>query len=152
MGFLWNVIEMKFRSSYGECWLRLFSYMTQSQLVWSFESQSRVKVKVVKLCRKKWFDHNMMYIYHKQYEILQKIIWNSSNGQLWFPIDSLWKWSKRDQNFANAIVFFSNWKIVMPSESWRPGLSENVAVFKPKLGLVEVGSNFKTKNLWRGLF
>ena len=47
-------------------------HKTQSQLVWSFESQSRVKVKVAKLCRKKWFDHNMMYIYHKQYEILQK--------------------------------------------------------------------------------
>ena len=39
--------------------------MSQSQLVWSFESQSRVKVKVVKWCRKKWFDHNLMYIYHK---------------------------------------------------------------------------------------
>ena len=45
---------------------------TQSQLVWSFESQSRVKLKVVKWCRKKWFDHNLMYIYHKQCEILQK--------------------------------------------------------------------------------
>ena len=45
---------------------------TRSQLVWSFESQSRVKVKVVKWCRKKWNDHNLMYIYHKQCEILQK--------------------------------------------------------------------------------
>ena len=80
---------------------------TQSQLVWSFESQSRVKVKVVKWCRKKWFDHNLMYIYHKQCEILQKIHRNSSNIQFqWFPIDSLWKWSKRDQNYANANVFF----------------------------------------------
>ena len=34
----------------------LFFLKTQSQLVWSFESQSRVKVKVVKLCRKKWYD------------------------------------------------------------------------------------------------
>ena len=61
---------------------------TQSQLVWSFESQSWVKVKVVKWCRKKWNEHNLMWIYHKQCEILQKIHWNSSNGQIhWFPID-----------------------------------------------------------------
>ena len=33
-----------------------------------------------------------MYIYHKQYEIMQKIQWSSSNGQLhWFLIDFLWK-------------------------------------------------------------
>ena len=33
-----------------------------------------------------------MYIYHKQYEIKQKIQWNSWNGQLHlFPIDSLGK-------------------------------------------------------------
>ena len=37
--------------------------MAQSQLVWSFESQSRVKVKVVKWRRKKWNEHNLMYIY-----------------------------------------------------------------------------------------
>ena len=85
---------------------------TQSQLVWPFESQSWVKVKVVKWCRKKWNEHNLIYIYHKQCEIMQKIQWNSSNGQLhWFPIDSLWKWSKRDQNYANANAFFSDWKI-----------------------------------------
>ena len=88
---------------------------TQSQLVWSFKSQSWVKVKVVKLCWKKWNEYNLMYIYHKQCEILQKIHWNSSNVQFqWFPIDSLWKWSKRDQNYANANAsrciakFFSN--------------------------------------------
>ena len=81
---------------------------TQSQLVWSFESQSRVKVKVVKWCRKKWFDHNLMYIYHKQCEIMQKNQWNTSNGQLyWYPFDFLWKWSIMDQNYANANTFFS---------------------------------------------
>ena len=41
-----------------------------------------MKVKVVKWCRKKWNEHNLMYIYHKQCEIKQKIQWNSSNGQL----------------------------------------------------------------------
>ena len=46
-----------------------------------------------------------MYIYHKQCEIMQKIQWNSSNGQLhWFLIDFLWKWSKMDQNYANALI------------------------------------------------
>ena len=64
---------------------------------------SRVKVKVVKWCRKKWFDHNLMYIYHKQCEILQKNHRSSSNIQFqWFPIDSLWKGSEKDQNYANA--------------------------------------------------
>ena len=67
-----------------------------SQLVWSFESQSRVKVKVVKWCRKKWFDHNQMYIYHKQCEILQKNHRNSSNIQFqWFPIEKGRKLCKR---------------------------------------------------------
>ena len=71
-------------------------YMSQSQLVWSFESQSRVKVKVVKWCRKKWFDHNQMYIYHKQCEILQKNHRNSSNIQFqWFPIEKGRKLCKR---------------------------------------------------------
>ena len=51
-----------------------------------------MKMKVVKWCRKKWNDHNMMYIYHKQCEIKQKNRWNSSNGQIpWFPIDFQWK-------------------------------------------------------------
>ena len=69
---------------------------SQSQLVWSFESQSRVKVKVVKWCRKKWFDHNQMYIYHKQCEILQKNHRNSSNIQFqWFPIEKGRKLCKR---------------------------------------------------------
>ena len=49
-------------------------------------------MKVVKWCRKKWNEHNMMYIYHKQCKIKQKNRWNSSNGQIhWFPIDFQWK-------------------------------------------------------------
>ena len=51
-----------------------------------------MKVKVVKWCRKKWNEHNMMYIYHKQCEIKQK----KSLKQLkrpnslishWFPVE-----------------------------------------------------------------
>ena len=81
--------------------------MSQSQLVWSFESQSRVKVKVVKWCRKKWFDHNQMYIYHKQCEILQKNHRNSSNIQFqWFPIEKGRKLCKRKRwnGWSKSIV------------------------------------------------
>ena len=82
-------------------------HMSQSQLVWSFESQSRVKVKVVKWCRKKWFDHNQMYIYHKQCEILQKNHRNSSNIQFqWFPIEKGRKLCKRKRwnGWSKSIV------------------------------------------------
>ena len=76
--------------------INIVGHKSQSQLVWSFESQSRVKVKVVKWCRKKWFDHNQMYIYHKQCEILQKNHRNSSNIQFqWFPIEKGRKLCKR---------------------------------------------------------
>ena len=76
-----------------------------------------------------------MYIYHKQCEIMQKIQWNSSNGQLhWFLIDFLWISSKMDQNYANANASRPLAKIFkrypdMPYESWRPGDSKNVVVF-----------------------
>ena len=48
----------------------------------SYHHTRPMKVKVVKWCRKKWNEHNLMTIYHKQCEIKQKIQWNSSNGQL----------------------------------------------------------------------
>ena len=110
--------------------------MTQSQLVWSFESQSRVKVKVVKWCRKKWFDHNLMYIYHKQCEILQKKITETAQTFNFsdFPLILCGngpKGTKTTQTqtlFSQIGTFF--WGIQgIPSESWRPGLSENVVVF-----------------------
>ena len=73
-----------------------------------------------------------MYIYHKQCEIMQKIRWNSSNGQLhWFLIDFLWISSKMDQTYPNANAsrplakFFKRYP-GMPYESWRPAVSENV--------------------------
>ena len=45
-----------------------------------------MKVKVVKRCRKKWNEHNLMYICHKQCEIMHNIQRNRSNGQF------LWAW------------------------------------------------------------
>ena len=51
--------------------------MTASQYNPWFEFQSWMKVKVVKWCRKKkkWNEHNLMHIYHKQCEIMQKNQW-----------------------------------------------------------------------------
>ena len=55
--------------------------LTQSRLMSWYESCKWVKVKVVKWCQKKWNEHNLMYICHKQCEIMHNIQRNSSNGQ-----------------------------------------------------------------------
>ena len=63
--------------------------MTASQYNPWFEFQSWMKVKVVKWCRKKkkWNEHNLMHIYHKQCEIMQKNQWNSSKANFTdFPL------------------------------------------------------------------
>ena len=41
-----------------------------------------IHVKVVILVSEKWNEHNLMYIDHKQCEIMQKIQWNSSKANL----------------------------------------------------------------------
>ena len=92
----------------------MIPFKSQSQLVWSFESQSRVKVKVVKWCRKKWFDHNQMYIYHKQCEILQKNHRNSSNIQFqWLPIEKGRKLCKRKRWNGWSKSLFLEHKVVI---------------------------------------
>ena len=40
-----------------------------------------LNVKVVKWCRRKWNNHNLMFIYHIQCQNMPKIQWNSSNDQ-----------------------------------------------------------------------
>ena len=114
-----------------------------------------MKVKVVKWCRRKWNKHNLMYIYQKQCEIKQKNQWNSSNGKLhWFPIDNLWKGSIMDQNYANAIAFFSNFSEVSRVCHQKADVQGFPMMWlflllkfvKPELWLVKVGSNLKTKN------
>ena len=70
-------------------------------------------------------------------EIKQKVQWNSSNGQLhWFPIALIicGNGPKGTKTMQTQTLFSrigkSFWGIQgMPSESWRPGLSENVVVF-----------------------
>ena len=56
--------------------------MTDCELVWWKQSRSWTKVKVVKWCQKRWNWPILMYIYHKQCEIIQKIQWKGSNSQL----------------------------------------------------------------------
>ena len=95
--------------------------MTASQYNPWFEFQSWMKVKVVKWCRKKkkWNEHNLMHIYHKQCEIMQKNQWNSSNGKhYWFTIEFLWKWSKMNQNYANTNAI-ENWSILQAIRIFR---------------------------------
>ena len=103
---------------------------------------------------------NLMYIYHKQHEILQKNHWKSPNVQFqWFPIDARWIGPKRDQNYANAIAFFSNFSEVSRVCHQKADVQGFPMMWlflllkfvKPELWLVKVGSNLKTKNLWRGL-
>ena len=48
----------------------------------SFGFQKPMKVKVVEWGWKKWNEHDLMHIYHQQCEIIQKIEWNNSNGQI----------------------------------------------------------------------
>ena len=57
--------------------------MTAFQYNHSFGFQKPMKVKVVKWGWKNWNEHDLMHIYHKQCEIIQKIEWNSSNGQIY---------------------------------------------------------------------
>ena len=55
---------------------------TNSQIRDTLLCQSRAKLKVVKWCQKRWNWPILMYIYHKQCEIIQKIQWKGSNSQL----------------------------------------------------------------------
>ena len=57
-------------------------HRTGSRLMSWFQSRKWVKVKVVKLCFKKWNGHILMHIYHIQCEFIQKNQWKGSNGQI----------------------------------------------------------------------
>ena len=68
-------------------WLRLCSCvvletMTQCQDEVRILSGRTQKLKVAKRCWKQLNEHNLMYIYHKQCENMQKIQWKCSNGQI----------------------------------------------------------------------
>ena len=68
--------------SFTWCYPIYVIHMTAFQYNHSFGFQKPMKVKVVKWGWKKWNEHDLMHIYHKQCEIIQKIEWNSSNGQI----------------------------------------------------------------------
>ena len=61
---------------------RVQEYMTDFELMWWKHSQSRTKLKVVKWGGNKWNEHILVYINAKQCEIIQKVQWKGSNGQL----------------------------------------------------------------------
>jgi len=105
-----------------------------------------MKVKVVKWCRKKWNEHNMMYIYHKQCEIKQKNHWNSSNGQIhWFPIDFLWKWSIMDQNYATQTLFSQVSRVCHLKAFWKCGGFCCYNFLNPSYGWSKLGQISKKK-------
>ena len=56
-------------------------FKTKNRIILTKQSGRPLKLKVVIRCRKKWNEPNLMYIYHLQCEKMQKIQWNSSNGQ-----------------------------------------------------------------------
>ena len=56
--------------------------MTQCQDEFRILSGRTQKLKVAKRCWKQWSEHNLMYIYHKWCENMQKIQWKCSNDQL----------------------------------------------------------------------
>ena len=58
-----------------------YSNKTKNRIILTKQSGRPLKLKVVIRCRKKWNEPNLMYIYHLQCEKMQKIQWNSSNGQ-----------------------------------------------------------------------
>ena len=110
-----------------------------------------MNVKVVKWCLKMWNEHNLMNIYHKQCEIMQKIQWNSSNGQNhWFPVEMV----HNGTNYANANSLFSVakyflrypgyaiWKL-MSGRFWKRDGFLCYNFFKLELLLFKVWSNLK---------
>ena len=75
-----------------------------------------MRVKVVKWCRKKWNEHNLMYVYHKECEIKQK---NNETAQTAnftdFPLISCGNGPMvhNGPKLSNGNAFFSYWKILL---------------------------------------
>ena len=61
---------------------RFHCHKTQCQDEFRIPSGRTQKLKVAKWCWKQRNEHNLMYIYHKQCENMQKIQWKCSNGQI----------------------------------------------------------------------
>ena len=77
---------MKNSANQWRCYCRNISLwtltMTQCQDEVRILSGRTQKLKVAKRCWKQLNEHNLMYIYHKQYENMQKNQWKSSDGQI----------------------------------------------------------------------
>ena len=114
--------------------VRMRSGVLTQDPVWKLdESESSQMVS------EKWNEHNLMYIYHKQCEIMQKIQRISSNGQFhcfhyvrkrapcWNDL-FLMETRKTKTHFSQC--FSPVWpKRGTSWESWRPENSENFVVF-----------------------
>ena len=77
-----NAVDRNWEIKFSESKKYTWQYNTAFQYNHSFGFQKPMKVKVVKWGWKKWKGHDLMHICHKQCEIIQKIAWNSSNGQI----------------------------------------------------------------------
>ena len=67
----------------GESWsCPRVGITTQCQDEFRIPSGRTQKLKVAKWCWKQQNEHNLIYIYHKQCENMQKIQWKCSNGQI----------------------------------------------------------------------
>ena len=105
--------------------------MSESQLVLSFESQSRLKVRKVKWCRNKWNEHYTVYCIFitNMWNLTKKICETAQtanfSGSHWFSVEMVQKVPKL---YKRKLIFLK-----LSSESWHPGLSEIVMVFHPSL-------------------
>ena len=84
-----------------------------------------IHLKVVILVSEKWNEHNLMYIDHKQCEIMQKIQWNSSKANFAnFPLTDgaaveqqcLCKWLQKIDKKGNR---FQHTNQLENKDSWR---------------------------------
>ena len=97
------------------------------------------KLKVAQRCWKQLSEHNLMYIYHKQCENMQKIQWKSSNGQIqWFMQATSGalcrkpkKQGKQEKLKRELLKIYQYYNLSRVALCWRayPGLSKNVVLF-----------------------
>ena len=117
-------------------YLSLAYNTTAFQCIHLFGFQKPMKVKVVKWGRKNWNEHDLMHIYHKQCEIIQKLNEIAQTARFTvFTMCGSWKswfFMKTSQTELHCWPQFTPVWLFQgsPCESWRPGLSENVVLFQ----------------------
>ena len=113
--------------------------MTQCQDEVRILSGRTQKLKVAKRCWKQWNKHNLMYIYHKQCENMQKIQWKSSNGQIQCFMQATsgalcrkpkkqGKQEKLKRELLKISQYYNLSRVALSRRAC-PGLSKNVVLF-----------------------